>query len=213
MKKLIAIIDYEMGNVHSVKKALESVTDASVEITGDPQKILSANRVVFPGQSAISGTMNNLREKGLVEVIKKVAHEKPFFGMCIAPQALMEWSEENGGVECLGIFPGNVRGFSKGTCDNHTGVRLKIPHMGWNRVWQTVTHDLWHGIDDGSWFYFVHSFYLNVAKTEQIAGLTEHGIRFPAAIYQGYIFATQFHPEKSSHNGLRLLSNFCSWNP
>lgn len=152
--------------------------------------------------------MQALENCGLLDVVMRTVREKPFFGMCIGPQALMQQSEENGGVQCLGVIPGQVLKFPSDLRDSITGVRLKIPHMGWNRVWQTQKHILWNDIEDGAWFYFVHSYYLSVKDAEFVAGTTEHGITFPVAIQKDNIFAVQFHPEKSSKDGLALLKTF-----
>jgi len=212
MAGLVAVIDYGLGNLHSVVKALEHVTEATVVATSRPELILKADRVVFPGQSAIKATMRALENRGLSDVVMKTVREKPFFGMCIGPQALMQQSEENGGVQGLGVIPGQVLKFPS-TLRDSTGARLKIPHMGWNRVRQTQKHILWSDIEDGAWFYFVHSYYLSVQDAEFVAGTTEHGITFPVAIQKDNIFAVQFHPEKSSKDGLTLLKNFCVWSP
>ncbi len=210
----IAIIDYGMGNLRSVAKALEYVAPATrITVTHRPEDILAADRVVFPGQGAIRDCMLALRQGHLLEVVQQAASTKPFLGLCLGPQALLEFSEENEGTPCLGILPGRVARFPASLCDPATGERLKIPHMGWNQVHQTMTHPLWSGIPQDSRFYFVHSYYLQPAAAPIVAGKTHYGIDFAAAIAQDNIFAVQFHPEKSAHAGLRLLANFVPWNP
>jgi imidazole glycerol-phosphate synthase subunit HisH len=207
MSQRISIVDYGMGNLRSVHKALEHVAPgAEVAITSDPEAILRADRVVFPGQGAMPDCMRALNESGLAEAIVASAREKPFLGLCIGQQMLFERSAE-GDTAGLGLLPGQVRGFAP-------RPGMKIPHMGWNEVWQRAPHALWKGIADGSRFYFVHSYYCEPAD----AGLEAASTRYPAddftsAIARDNIFATQFHPEKSSAAGLTLLSNFATWDP
>lgn len=209
----IAIIDYGMGNLRSVAKALEHVApERSVVVTQDAAVIRAAARVVLPGQGAIRGCMQELTRLDLLDVVRQAAASKPFLGLCLGPQALLDHSEENGGVPCLGILPGEVRAFGE-LHDPTSGERLKIPHMGWNRVRQTRTHPLWAGIAQDSRFYFVHSYYLAPASADLIAGTTDYGITFAAVIARDNIFAVQFHPEKSARAGLQLLANFTHWNP
>ncbi len=210
----IAVIDYGMGNLRSVAKALEHVApDARVRITQDPARILGADRVVFPGQGAIGDCMAELRRLDLVEVVRQAAAAQPFLGICLGPQALMDFSEENGGTPCLGILPGQVRWFGEGLRDPDTGERAKIPHMGWNGVTQTLAHPLWRDIPQGSRFYFVHSYYLDPAEASLVAGVTRYVRDFAAAVARDNIFAVQFHPEKSAVAGLQLLANFARWDP
>ncbi len=207
MSQRISIVDYGMGNLRSVHKALAHVAPgAEVAITSDPEAILRADRVVFPGQGAMPDCMRALNESGLAEAIVASAREKPFLGLCIGQQMLFERSAE-GDTAGLGLLPGQVRGFAP-------RPGMKIPHMGWNEVWQRAPHALWKGIADGSRFYFVHSYYCEPADT----GLEAASTRYPAddftsAIARDNIFATQFHPEKSSAAGLTLLSNFATWDP
>lgn len=209
----IAIIDYGMGNLRSVAKALEHVApERRIAVTQDAAVIRAADRVVLPGQGAIRGCMEELARLELIEVVQQAARSKPFLGLCLGPQALLEHSEENGGIRCLGILPGKVRAFGD-LHDPASGERLKIPHMGWNRVHQTRPHALWEGIAQESRFYFVHSYYLAPASAELIAGATDYGITFASAIARDNIFAVQFHPEKSARAGLQLLANFTHWNP
>lgn len=210
----IAVIDYGMGNLRSVAKALEQVAaGARVWVTQRPEAILSADRVVFPGQGAIRDCMHALRHGGLIEVVRQAALNKPFLGLCLGPQALMEFSEENGGVQGLGVLPGRVVWFGDRLRDPATGERAKIPHMGWNQVHQIGTHPLWEGIPQDTRFYFVHSYYLEPAADALQAGTTHYVFDFTSAVARDNIFAVQFHPEKSAHAGLRLLANFVGWNP
>ncbi len=210
----IAVIDYGMGNLRSVAKALEHVApNARVRVTQNPAAIAAADRVVLPGQGAIRGCMNELRRLELIEPLRRAARDKPFLGLCLGPQALMDHSEENDGVEGLGIVPGQVRFFGHGLRDPQTGERAKIPHMGWNQVRQSRPHPLWRDIPQDSRFYFVHSYYLQPAGPELSAGTTHYVFDFTSVIAQDTIFAVQFHPEKSSRVGLRLLANFTRWRP
>ncbi|PAU74174.1 imidazole glycerol phosphate synthase subunit HisH [Halomonas salipaludis] len=211
----IAVIDYGMGNLHSVAKALEHVTHENVVVTRDPRRIHGATRLVLPGQGAIRDCMGELERsevKGLVlELLSKA--EKPLLGICVGQQMLLDDSEENGGVACLGFMPGRVRRFPVDMHDAH-GNRLKVPHMGWNQVGQHQPHALWEGIDDGERFYFVHSYYVDVSDDATLFGTTDYGTtQAHVAIGRGPVFATQFHPEKSSAAGLRLLENFVNWTP
>ena len=200
----IAIIDYGMGNVRSVQKAIEHVApNDNVILTDNADLINQADRIVFPGQGAMGACMQALNEHGLAEVIKKAAHEKPFLGICLGLQLLFDHSEENFGTEGLGIIPGNVVKFSKS--------ELKIPHMGWNTVNQSIDHPLWHNIEDNARFYSVHSYYVSEADTSVVAGTTDYGVDFTCAVAKDNMFAVQFHPEKSQHDGLQLLTNFINW--
>lgn len=209
----IAVIDYGMGNLHSVAKALEHVApDASVLVTHEFDKIESADRVVLPGVGAIRDCMAEIKRLGIDRVVKSVLEEgKPFLGVCVGMQALMDFSEENNGVDCLGILPGRVAFFGKGLTDPGSGERLKIPHMGWNQVHQSLDHPLWHGIEQDSRFYFVHSYYVNPAQPALVAGTSHYGVPFTAAVTRDNLFAVQFHPEKSQHAGLKLYENFSKW--
>ncbi len=209
----IAIIDYGMGNLRSVAKALEHVAPrARVLVTQNRLDILRADRVVFPGQGSIRDCMHELARWDLVEVVRQTALGKPFLGLCLGPQALLDFSEENGGTECLGVLPGRVVRFGDPR-DPATGERLKVPHMGWNQVRQLRDHPLWRGIPQDSRFYFVHSYYLQPADAALAVGSTRYGFDFTSAIARDNIFAVQFHPEKSAQAGLRLLANFADWNP
>lgn len=210
----IAVIDYGMGNLRSVAKALEHVApDARVIITQRSEDVLKADRVVFPGQGAIRDCMQELSRLELIAAIYQAAANKPFLGLCLGPQALLEFSEENGGVPGLGILPGRVVWFGEELHDSITGERVKVPHMGWNRVHQTITHPLWRSIPQDSRFYFVHSYYLRPATADIKAGETYYGFNFTSALARDNIFAVQFHPEKSAQPGLQLLANFTAWRP
>ena len=209
----IAIIDYGMGNLRSVAKALEHVApQARVIVTQNRHDILQADRVVFPGQGSIRDCMRELAHWNLMEVVRDAALGKPFLGLCLGPQALLDFSEENDGVDGLGVLPGRVVRFADPR-DPATGERLKVPHMGWNQVRQAGDHPLWRGIAQDSRFYFVHSYYLRPADATLVVGWTHYGFEFASAIARDNIFAVQFHPEKSAQAGLRLLANFVDWNP
>jgi glutamine amidotransferase len=211
----IAVIDYGMGNLRSVAKALERMAPtAKILVTQCAAAILGADRVVFPGQGAIGGCMHELERLELTEVVRKAALNKPFLGLCLGPQALFDFSEENGGTRGLGILPGRVVRFSDDCHDPQTGERVKIPHMGWNQVHQTRTdHPLWRNIPQNSRFYFVHSYYLQPGTPEISAGMTHYMIDFISVVARDNIFAVQFHPEKSARMGLQLLANFARWSP
>ncbi len=205
----IAIIDYGMGNLHSIAKALEHVAGRRVRVTAVAREIQTAERVVFPGQGAARDCMHEIRAAGLVEVIREVAATKPFLGICMGLQVLLERSDEGGGVDCLGLVAGRVRFLGAGA-DPAAG-RLKIPQMGWNQVAQNGPHPLWEGIDDLSRFYFVHSYYVDPDDPALVAGITDYGRRYASVLARDNVFAVQFHPEKSQHAGLRLLANFAAW--
>lgn len=208
----IAIVDYNMGNLHSVQRAVRhSAPDgATARITTDADFIRRADRVVFPGQGAARDCMRELQNLELDEVIREVIKEKPFLGICMGMQVLMQHSEENNGINCMSVYPGNVRSFG-GVHD--TAERIKIPQMGWNQIWHKSDHPLWDGIADGSRFYFVHSYYVDPQDKSMISGETEYGLRYASAIAKDNVFAIQAHPEKSADDGLRLLANFMNWNP
>ena len=208
----IAIINYGMGNLHSIAKALEHVAGKErVIVSSQHQQILAADRVVFPGVGAIRDCMAELKRSGLDEVVMQAAAAKPLLGVCLGMQALLDLSEENEGTECLGIIPGKVLRFPGDLQNDEGGGRLKIPHMGWNQVHQQGDHPLWREIPDDSRFYFVHSYYAQPDRVEDIAATTPYGLDFASVLARGNIFAVQFHPEKSQHVGLQLLSNFVHW--
>jgi len=207
----IAIIDYGMGNLHSIAKAMEHVAGKNrVVVSSRRADILAADRVVFPGVGAIRDCIAELQASGLDQVVLEAARSKPLLGVCLGMQALLDSSEENQGIACLGIIPGRVARFAH-DLKAVDGGRLKIPHMGWNQVMQQRVHPLWRNIPDGSRFYFVHSYYAIPEVDACVAAVTPYGIDFASVISQDNVFAVQFHPEKSQHSGLGLLSNFVSW--
>ncbi|MBR0568326.1 imidazole glycerol phosphate synthase subunit HisH [Azoarcus sp. L1K30] len=209
----VAIIDYGMGNLRSVAKAIEHVApEHRIEVTSDPAVVAAADRVVFPGQGAMPDCMRELDLRGLRPAVLEAAASKPFLGICIGQQMLFENSEE-GDVPGLGIFRGEVVRFRDADMVGVDGARLKVPHMGWNEVWQNSAHALWEGIPDGERFYFVHSYYVAPAEPALVAARTDYGVRFTSGVARANIFAVQFHPEKSAQAGLRLLSNFIRWTP
>ena len=209
----IAIIDYGMGNLHSIAKALEHVAGKDrVLVTSARETILAADRVVFPGVGAIRDCMAELQRSGLGEVVVEAVRSKPVLGVCLGMQALLDASEENQGITCLGVIPGKVVRFPQDMRDPGDGNKLKIPHMGWNQVHQRGNHPMWKDIPMDSRFYFVHSYYTVPARAEDIAATTPYGLDFASVIAHGNVFAVQFHPEKSQHSGLQLLSNFIGWN-
>lgn len=207
----VAVIDYGMGNLHSVESALQHAGTSDVVVTADPEIVAAADRVVFPGVGAIGDCMAEIKRLGFDRLITEVvASGKPLLGICVGMQAMMEGSEESGGTQCLGLFEGVVQRFPGGL--DSQGRPLKIPHMGWNTVRQSVAHPLWQGIEDNTRFYFVHSYCVTPTRSEVQVGECEYGLPFAAAIARDNIFATQFHPEKSHTAGLQLLTNFLNWN-
>jgi glutamine amidotransferase len=209
----IAVIDYGMGNLRSVSKALEHVApDAEVRVTSDPEIVRQAGRVVFPGQGAMPDCMREMDARGLRPAVLEAARSKPFLGICIGLQMLFERSEE-GDTPGLGVFPGQVRRFPQQQMKDAQGGKLKVPHMGWNEVMQAEPHALWRGIADANRYYFVHSYYVEAGKPELVAGYSIYAFPFTCAVAQDNIFAVQFHPEKSQTAGLALLANFVTWNP
>ena len=208
----VAIIDYGMGNLRSVAKAIEHIAPAAtVVVTADPVEVLSADRVVFPGQGAMPDCMRELDARGLRPAVLAAARDKPFLGICIGLQMLFEHSEE-GNVSGLGVFKGDVRRFPDSKMLAADGQCLKVPHMGWNNVRQKP-HALWSAIADGSRFYFVHSYCVQPVDPALETGATEYGVPFTCAVARDNIFAVQFHPEKSARDGLQLLQNFVEWRP
>jgi glutamine amidotransferase len=209
----VAVIDYGMGNLRSVVKAIEHVAPAArVLLTSNAAEVARAERVVFPGQGAIAGCMAALDACHLREAVLQAVRTKPFLGICLGLQALYEFSEEGGGVQGLRVLPGRVPRFPAAHMrDPATGQALKVPHMGWNQVSQARAHPLWQGIPSGSRFYFVHSYYVEAGERAHVTGETDYGIRFTSAAGHANIFAVQFHPEKSAAAGLRLLENFMGW--
>jgi glutamine amidotransferase len=200
-----------MGNLRSVAKAIEHVAPHErVEVTSDAAIVRAATRVVFPGQGAMPDCMRYLRDSGLEQAVRDAAQSKPLLAVCIGEQMLFERSEE-GNTPGLGLLGGHVVRFRSDMSESNG--RLKVPHMGWNRVRQSKPHALWNGIDDQSWFYFVHSYYVAPQEKEVITGETTYGGVFTCAVARDNIFATQFHPEKSAAAGLRIYENFTRWNP
>lgn len=209
---MIAVIDYGMGNLRSVSKAIEHVApSADVRVTDDPSVVRTAERVVFPGQGAMPDCMRELRGRGLYEAVIDAARDKPFLGICIGLQMLFDVSEE-GNTPGLSVLPGRVRRFARDLADTG-GRKLKVPHMGWNEVEQCIQHPLWEGIAANSRFYFVHSYYAEPAQSALTAGVSRYPEAFACAAARENLFAVQFHPEKSAAAGLRLLANFTKWSP
>ena len=202
----IAVVDYGMGNLKSVSKAIEHVAPgATVAVTADPQEILSCERVVVPGQGAMPDCMRQLGASGAREAVIEAARSKPFLGICIGLQMLFERGEE-GDTPGLGILPGAVPRI-------RVPPGLKVPHMGWNEVMQAGPHPLWAGIQDRGRFYFVHSYFPAPTERSLVAATCMYGAPFTCAVARDNIFAVQFHPEKSQSAGLQLLSNFVRWRP
>jgi len=207
----VAVVDYGMGNLRSVSQAVRTAARASEQpwqiiVTDQPEAVLAAQRVILPGQGAMPECMRALQQSGLLQAVLHAAAHKPLLGICVGMQMLLERSAE-GHMPCLGLMAGDVRQFQFVDEPRH-----KVPHMGWNRVRQTP-HPLWHGIDDDSWYYFVHSFYACPQEAPHVVGQSHYGQPFASAIARDNIFATQFHPEKSADAGLALLRNFLHWNP
>lgn len=201
---VVAVIDYGMGNIRSVAKAVEHVADVKVLITNDADSICGADRVIFPGVGALRDCMSELQRLELEDAVRYSAGTRPFLGICLGMQALMERSEENNGIPGLGIIAGAVRRFAP-------APGLKIPHMGWNQVHQQQDHPLWRDIAQDSRFYFVHSYYVAPLDDDVVMATSCHGRDFVCALGRENVFATQFHPEKSQHAGLQLLKNFIGW--
>ena len=207
----IAVVDYGMGNLRSVAKALAHVApEKTVAVTADPGVILDASRVVLPGQSAMPDCIRCLDASGLTEIVREVARSKPFLGICLGLQMLFETSEE-GPTRGLAILGGSVVRFRDDAMTGGDGRRLKVPHMGWSPVRQARSHPLWAKIADGDRFYFAHSYYPEPSDPDVIVGTTDYPAPFTCAIARANIFATQFHPEKSHSAGLQLLANFVAW--
>lgn len=208
----VAILDYGMGNLHSVASALQHVAPtADIVISSDPAVIDTADRLIFPGVGAIRDCMAEIKHTGFDKLVPQLIESgRPMLGICVGMQALMTHSEENGGVDCLGQLEGDVKFFGHDHVDAN-GTHLKVPHMGWNRVQHRCDHPLWEGIENGERFYFVHSYYVK-ARTGEVMGTCDYGVVFDAAVGHNNLFAVQFHPEKSHTVGLKLLSNFVHWN-
>ncbi len=208
---MLVVVDYGMGNLRSVAKALKFVApQAQVVISADPDVIRRADRVVLPGQSAMPDCMQCLADSGLSNVLCESLAERPFLGICLGLQMLFDISEE-GPTRGLGLLHGRVVRFRDEAMVDASGARLKVPHMGWNRVRQVKAHPLWEGIPDESRFYFAHSYYPEPADRAVVAGEADYPTPFTCAVARANIFATQFHPEKSHRAGLKLLANFVAW--
>lgn len=213
MSQCIAVVDYGMGNLRSVAKALEHVApDARVIVSGDPDAIRAADRVVLPGQGAMPDCMRHLRESGLTEAVLEAARNRPLFGVCIGEQMLFDWSAE-GDTPGLGLFAGKVLRFAPEAMQQADGTRLKVPHMGWNQVDPVRAHPIWESVASGARFYFVHSYFAVPNESRDILATCDYGGVFTCAVARDNIVATQFHPEKSAADGLRLYRNFVHWNP
>lgn len=204
---MIAILDYEAGNLTSVDLAVKHVGGDAV-VTQDPLVVARAERVIFPGVGSAAACMGNLRRFKLDESLRTAVHEGvPVLAICIGQQLLFDHSEEDGGTDCLGVFPGEVKRFSP-----PAGEHVKIPHMGWNEVCFEHAHPVFAGIPAGAEFYFVHSYYVTTPKPEHVMAVTEYaGVRFCSSAGRGNVLACQFHPEKSGEAGLRVLKNFLQW--
>lgn len=208
---MIAIVDYRAGNLTSVAAAFAKLGHPA-KVTSDPADLAAAERVVFPGVGAAESAMTNLREMGLFDPLLAALHSgKPFLGICFGYQLLFDYSEEDGGVPCLGALPGRVVRFPGNLREGDDPQPLKIPHMGWNRVIFRQPHPVWAGIPEDAEFYFVHSYY-PVPPPELVAATAVYGQEFACAVARGNLVASQFHPEKSGRPGLKLLDNFCRWN-
>jgi len=208
---MICVVDYGMGNLRSVAKAVQHVApDRVVLVTSDKEQIRSADRVILPGQSAMPDCMRSLDESGLRAVVLEVMRDRPFLGICLGLQMLFDRSEE-GPTAGLAVFAGDVVRFRDETMITPRGERLKVPHMGWSPVRQTRAHPLWHAIAPDARFYFAHSYYPVPADPGLTAGEADYPVPFTCAIARANIFATQFHPEKSQRAGLQLLANFVAW--
>jgi imidazole glycerol-phosphate synthase subunit HisH len=220
MQRTVAVVDYGMGNLHSVSQAVMHVAQEAsqgssaiqVIVTSRPDEVLAAERVILPGQGAMPDCMRELHESGLLEAVLHAAANKPLMGVCVGMQMLLSHSEE-GPTQGLNLIPGEVKRFDLAGQLQPDGSRYKVPQMGWNRVFQTQSHPIWQGVPDGAYFYFVHSFYAQPSDMTHSVGQTEYGQRFTCAVGQGNIFATQFHPEKSAEHGLALYRNFLHWHP
>ena len=221
MAKTIAVVDYGMGNLRSVTQAVMHVAaDASAGVdvvwARTPAEVMAAERVVLPGQGGMRDCMRELKESGMFGAVMHAAAHKPLMGVCVGMQMLLDHSDELN-TPCLGLIPGKVAKFDLAGQTQPDGSRYKVPQMGWNQVWQnnhgTVPHPMWGDVQDGSYYYFVHSYYAQPSDMRHSVGETDYGQRFSAAIARDNIFATQFHPEKSADQGLSLYRNFLHWKP
>ena len=209
---MIAIVDYRAGNLASVAVAVDKLGYES-KITSDPTEIARAERIIFPGVGAAGSAMANLHELGLCDALRDaVAAGKPFLGICLGFQVLFQHSDEDGGVDCLGVLPGNVIRFADEMREGDALGVLKVPQMGWNSARFLREHPVWADVPEGAEFYFVHSFHPVPAATD-VACVTSYGVEFASGVARDRLVAFQFHPEKSGRPGLKLLDNFCRWNP
>ncbi len=214
----VAVVDYGMGNLRSVSQAVMHVaagTGVQVIVTQKPEDVFAADRIVLPGQGAMRDCMRELHDSGLKAAVLHAAVHKPLMGVCVGMQMLLDHSEEQD-TPGLGLIPGQVRRFQLEGRLQDDGSRFKVPQMGWNRVYQgseSHRHALWQGIEDGNWYYFVHSYFTVPSNPAHSAGETDYGARFTCAVARDNIFATQFHPEKSADQGLALYRNFLHWKP
>lgn len=224
--KTVAVVDYGMGNLRSVTNAVMAAArglDIDVVWAHSPEEVMAADRVVLPGQGAIRDCMRELHDSGMYPAVVHALANKPVMGVCVGMQMLLDHSQEGypgdqgQGTPCLGQIHGEVIKFELAGQIQPDGSRYKVPEMGWNQVYQTghgaALHSMWDGVPDGSYFYFVHSFYAKPSDARHSVGETDYGQRFSSAIARDNIFATQFHPEKSAEHGLRLYRNFLHWNP
>jgi glutamine amidotransferase len=210
MAETIGIIDYGMGNLHSLGKALERVSSSQrILVSYDPEELKACDKLVLPGVGGVKACMAELKRLELNDLVREQAKQVPLLGICLGMQVLHEWSDENGGVPALGLIPGKVVRFPDPAPD--AKERLKVPHMGWNRVKQACRHALWAGVPDDSWFYFVHSYHSAPRYKKNVLGTADYGASFTAAVAKENIVAFQFHPEKSQAAGMTLLANFVGW--
>ena len=213
MANKIVVVD-GLGNLRSVAQALRACApEADILVSNKAQDIDAADRIVLPGQGAMRDCMNSLRASGAEEALLRAVKSRPVMGVCVGEQMLFDESEENGGTAGLGILPGKVVRFQLDGKVQADGSRFKVPQMGWNRVRQTRSHPLWEGVDDGTYFYFVHSYYVAPDVASDTIGETDYGGLYTCAVARDNLVATQFHPEKSAAAGLRLYRNFIHWNP
>ncbi|MBK6323641.1 imidazole glycerol phosphate synthase subunit HisH [Candidatus Aalborgicola defluviihabitans] len=220
MKKTVAVVDYGMGNLRSVTQAVMHVAaDAGVDVVWarTPAEVMAAERVVLPGQGGMRDCMRELHDSGMYGAVMHAAQHKPLMGVCVGMQMLLDHSEELD-TPCLGLIPGEVVKFELAGQIQPDGSRYKVPQMGWNQVWHSNLghprpHPVWGDVPDGSYFYFVHSYFARPSDARHSVGETDYGQRFSAAIARDNIFATQFHPEKSADHGLALYRNFLHWKP
>jgi imidazole glycerol-phosphate synthase subunit HisH len=216
MTRTVAVIDYGMGNLRSVSQAVAHVArnadDVKVIVTANPEEVFAAERIVLPGQGGLRDCMRELHDSGLQDAVLDALRTKPVMGVCVGMQMLLDHSQEQD-TPGLGVIHGRVKRFQLDSQTQPDGSRFKVPQMGWNRVQQAQPHALWQGVPDNAWFYFVHSFYAEPADNRHSAGITEYGTHFTSAVARDNIFATQFHPEKSAADGLKLYRNFLTWKP